>query len=150
LKLNNPAPVPVTSWGVNVNEAVLKRVGPWYWQLIRKSQTSSRGLKRVRDAAGTILLVEQPNGQGAVGNEWPSISLGPQGTGSLYQIDPAAPTQDPAGGGVNQGAMTYKSHGQRFNYLFHDGHIQTLRTTETIGTGTLTASRGMWTIAPGD
>jgi prepilin-type N-terminal cleavage/methylation domain-containing protein/prepilin-type processing-associated H-X9-DG protein len=105
----------------------------------------------VRDAAGTILLVEQPNGQGAVGNEWPSISLGPQGAGSLYQIDPAAPTQDPAAtGGVNQGAMTYNSHGQRFNYLFHDGHIQSLRTTDTIGSGTLTASRGMWTIAPGD
>ena len=29
----------------------------------------------VRDAAGTILLVEQANGQGAVGNVWPSISL---------------------------------------------------------------------------
>jgi prepilin-type N-terminal cleavage/methylation domain-containing protein/prepilin-type processing-associated H-X9-DG protein len=87
----------------------------------------------VRDAAGTILLVEQ------------------QGAGSLYQIDPAAPTQDPAAtGGVNQGAMTYNSHGQRFNYLFHDGHIQSLRTADTIGSGTLTASRGMWTIAPGD
>jgi prepilin-type N-terminal cleavage/methylation domain-containing protein/prepilin-type processing-associated H-X9-DG protein len=105
----------------------------------------------VKDQAGTILLVEQPNGQGAVGNEWPSISLGPQGAGSLYQLDPAAQAQDPnATGGVNQGAMTYKSHGQRFNYLFHDGHVQSLKTTETIGTGTLAAPRGMWTVASGD
>jgi len=106
----------------------------------------------VKDNAGTILLVEQPNGQGAVGNEWPSISLGPYQTGStLHQIDPNNPSQDPsATSGVNQGNLVYKAHGERFNYLFHDGHVQALRTTETVGTGTLTASRGMWTIATGD
>jgi len=106
----------------------------------------------LKDAAGTILLVEQPNGQGAVGNVWPSISLGPVQNGStLYQIDPTRPAQNPtASGGVNQGLVLYQAHGERFNYLFHDGHVQALRTTETIGTGTLTASKGMWTIAPGD
>jgi len=105
----------------------------------------------VQDMGGTILLVEEPNGQGAVGNEWPSISLGPQGSGSLYQIDPAAPVQDPAQtGGVNQGNLVYRSHGQRFNYLFHDGHVQALKTTETIGSGTMAAPKGMWTVAAGD
>lgn len=105
----------------------------------------------VRDPAGNILLAEQPNGQGAAGNIWPCISLGPNGSGSLYQIDPSATTQDPmAVAGVNQGKFTYNAHGQRFNYLFQDNHIQTLKTTETIGTGTLTAPRGMWTIALGD
>jgi prepilin-type N-terminal cleavage/methylation domain-containing protein/prepilin-type processing-associated H-X9-DG protein len=108
----------------------------------------------VQDAASTILLVEQPNGQGAVGNVWPSISLGPYrlgGASALYQLDPTNPPQDPnAGGGVNQGNALYKAHGDRFNYLFHDGHVQALRTTDTIGTGTLTDSRGMWTIARGD
>ncbi|MGC3959229.1 MAG: hypothetical protein QM813_15195 [Verrucomicrobiota bacterium] len=97
----------------------------------------------VRDMGGTILLVEEPNGQGAVGNEWPSISLGPQGSGSLYQIDPAATQQNPAAsGGVNQGNLVYKAHGQRFNYLFHDGHVQSLKTTETIGSGTVDRIEG--------
>ena len=106
----------------------------------------------VRDAAGTILLVEQANGQGAVGNVWPSISLGPIQSGStLYQIDPNATTQNPmTGTGVNQGAALYKLHGQRFNYLFHDGHVQALKTTDTTGTGTASIPKGMWTVAPGD
>ena len=106
----------------------------------------------VKDAAGTILLVEQPNGQGAVGNQWPSISLGPSMAGSsLHQIDPTAGGQDMANGtGVNQGAPLYKLHGQRFNYLFHDGHVQALKTTDTVGSGTLSAPKGMWTIPTGD
>jgi prepilin-type N-terminal cleavage/methylation domain-containing protein/prepilin-type processing-associated H-X9-DG protein len=108
----------------------------------------------VQDASSTILLVEQPNGQGAVGNEWPAISLGPYRSGgsALYQLDPTNPAQDPNAttGGVNQGNALYKAHGERFNYLFHDGHVQALRTTDTVGTGTLTDSRGMWTIARGD
>jgi prepilin-type N-terminal cleavage/methylation domain-containing protein/prepilin-type processing-associated H-X9-DG protein len=105
----------------------------------------------VRDNAGTILLVEQANGQGAVGNVWPSISLAPQGSGTLVQIDPNAPAQDPmATSGVNQGLAHYRSHGQRFNYLFHDGHVQTLRTTDTVGSGTITNPRGMWTVAAND
>jgi len=106
----------------------------------------------VRDPAGTILLVEQPNGQGVAGNEWPSISLGPFGTGLLYQIDPSQTTpQDPnSETAVNQGAALYKLHGNRFNYLFHDGHVQTLQTSQTIGSGNLFLPKGMWTIAPGD
>lgn len=106
----------------------------------------------VKDPSGSILLVEQPNGQGAVGNVWPAISLGPVSPGStLHQIDPSAPPQNPSSGtGVNQGAALYKLHGQRFNYLFHDGHVQSLKTTDTIGTGSLSAPKGMWTVFPGD
>jgi len=105
----------------------------------------------VRDPAGTILLVEQPNGQGAVGNVWPSISLGPTGSGALFQIDPNATAQNPqVSTGMNQGAALYKAHGQRFNYVFHDGHVQSLRTNETLGSGTLIAPKGMWTVASGD
>ena len=105
----------------------------------------------VRDPAGTILLVEQANGQGAVGNVWPSISLGPQGNGALFQIDPSASAQNPqSGSGVNQGAALYKAHGERFNYLFHDGHVQSLKTIGTVGTGTTANPKGMWTVAGGD
>jgi len=42
----------------------------------------------VKDPSGTIILVEEPNIQNVVGNIWPCISIGPKGTGDLYQTDP--------------------------------------------------------------
>jgi prepilin-type N-terminal cleavage/methylation domain-containing protein/prepilin-type processing-associated H-X9-DG protein len=113
----------------------------------------ARGYKSsvVKDNAGTILLVEEANGQGCAGNEWPSISNGPEGTGALYQIDPNARPQDPnVGQGANQGRYVYDSHGERFNYLFMDGHVEGLRMEDTVGSGTLRKPRGMWTIYQGD
>jgi prepilin-type processing-associated H-X9-DG protein len=81
------------------------------------------------------------------GNIWPCITLGPVGTqgtgnGELYQID----TPD----SQNQGLALYQLHRSRFNYLFHDGHVQSLKIEETIGTGTTGNPKGMWTIAVGD
>lgn len=38
----------------------------------------------------------------------------------------------------------------RFHFLFADGHVQLLDLEETVGTGTLERSRGMWTIEPND
>lgn len=105
----------------------------------------------VNDPAGTLLLVEEANGQGAAGNIWPCIANGPSGSGALYQIDPTAPSQNPnSPSGVNQGRALYQMHGQRFNYLFHDGHAETLRITGTVGTGTTNNPRGMWTVRAGD
>ena len=147
--MNQRYPLPQASRGVGI-----------YWRdnglAFGKPDFEARSFKTsvVKDFAGTILLCEQPNGQGAVGNEWPCISLGPQGpqsSGSLYQLEPTAAAQDPnATQGVNQGAIVYKAHGNRFNYLFHDGHVGTHRIQDTIGTGTLTDARGMWTHTPGD
>jgi prepilin-type processing-associated H-X9-DG protein len=70
----------------------------------------------------------------------------------LYQIDTTTnPNQDPSSGtSVNQGALLYQAQQNSFNYAFHDGHVQALRVEQTIGTGTLTAPKGMWTVAPGD
>jgi prepilin-type processing-associated H-X9-DG protein len=106
----------------------------------------------VRDNSGTILLVEQPNGQGAAANVWPCISIGPYGNGALFQIHPGAlpQGQDPDSPGVNQGEKLYKYHRNRFNYLFFDGHVQTLRAEDTVGTGSRITPRGMWTIKPSD
>ena len=56
--------------------------------------------------------------------------------------------------------MTYRHHELRFGGLWdlrkpvqlfvHDGHVQTFRTTDTIGSGTLASPKGMWTMTQGD
>lgn len=102
----------------------------------------------VKDPSGTILLVEEPGAQNIVNDQWPCISLGPQSPtpGSMaefYQIDTLAQS-------ANYGADTCRFHGLRFNYLFHDGRVTALSTNQTIGTGTLSDPKGMWTVAPGD
>jgi len=119
----------------------------------------------VRDPSGTILLAEVSSSMQCVGNVWCSICCGPQisdggaqGWGNNYQIDTAAP-QDAAkltAGGYNTGLMLYNAHRQRFNYAFHDGHVEALKIGDTVGTATgpLTAKLnhpfGMWTVIPGD
>jgi prepilin-type processing-associated H-X9-DG protein len=118
----------------------------------------------VKDPSGTILLCENPNSQGAMGNQWPCCCCGPyvrNGMSSwtdLFQIDPAAPTDEAtliAGGGSgnstwSEGALLYKAHNNRFNYAFHDGHVEALRYEDTVGSGTLNDPAGMWTAKPGD
>jgi prepilin-type processing-associated H-X9-DG protein len=111
----------------------------------------------VRDPSGTLLLVENPHGQQMEGNNWtcacigPQVALGGAANGDLYQIDTTAPPQNPGSmGGVNQGALLYKAHNDRFNYLFCDGHVQALAVEDTVGTGTLAAPAGMWTVIKGD
>ena len=114
----------------------------------------ARGYKStvVRDPAGTILLVEQTSGQQCAGNTWTCICNGPRASGSeLYQIDTSATKQDPnSNASVDQGALLYKAHKSRFNYVFNDNHVETLRQEQTVGTGTLATPKGMWTAAQGD
>lgn len=97
----------------------------------------------------TLLLVEQPNGRNVAGNDWPSFSVGPtEGSGNpggfsggCFQISASQ---------HSYGNAAYGLHKGRFNYLFHDGHVSIHRITDTIGTGTTNAPRGMWTITPED
>jgi len=107
----------------------------------------------VLQPAGTILLVEEPNGVNVTENVWPSICLAPWSgnggyatdggaAGDVYQID----TSDP----YNQGQTLYKNHGNQFNYLFHDNHVSSYAIQQTIGAGTSNAPLGMWTINPND
>ena len=107
----------------------------------------------VRDPAGTILLCENTSGQQCVGNIWTCICNGPQSVGpnELFQIDNTMGMQDPnITTSVNQGALLYKAHKSRFNYVFNDSHVETLRIEQTVGSGTLAAPRGMWSMIPGD
>jgi prepilin-type N-terminal cleavage/methylation domain-containing protein/prepilin-type processing-associated H-X9-DG protein len=113
----------------------------------------------VQDPAGTILLAEDASSQGSAGNIWPCVCCGPQisdggsgGWGNCYQTDLKAPTSAAtlAAGGYSEGLPLYKAHGNRFNYAFCDGHVESLKIEQTIGSGTLTAPKGMWTAIPGD
>jgi prepilin-type processing-associated H-X9-DG protein len=108
----------------------------------------------VNDPGGTILLVEQSENMNLAGNIWPTVSFAVVNSayaGMLAQMDPAAnlPAQG-ASAQVNMGKFLYRNHGYRFNYLFHDGHVQALTTNATIGTGTLQTPKGMWTVVAGD
>ena len=135
------APLPDIDYGVGIY---------WNWQGTVADAMTARGYKSttVQDPAGSFLLVEQPNFQGAAGNEWPCISLGIYGRGDLYQIDPSASGLSDAE--RNQGSALYKLHGNRFNYLFADGHVETLMVEDTVGSGSRFVPRGMWTIFRGD
>lgn len=146
---NQSYPLPAISRGVGIY---------WYDSAVQNADWEARGYKSavVADNATTILMVEQAMGQQCVGNEWTCVSLGPKITdggaqGCLYQIDYGAKPQNPSSSeGLNQGLALYKAHQNRFNYLFHDAHVQALRIEDTIGTGTLAAPRGMWTVYRGD
>jgi hypothetical protein len=91
------------------------------------------------------------------GNIWTCICNGPQspsGQNELYQLDAAGvqtPPQDPnSGSSVNQGALLYKAHKSRFDYVFNDNHVESLKIEQTYGSGTITVPKGMWTAAMGD
>ena len=101
----------------------------------------------VQDPAGTLLLVEQPEGGNIAGNDWPSFSMGPVGPASGGD---QSPYQIVAGGRQKWGEVAYGLHARRFNYLFPDGHVAIHRLTDTVGTGTTNAPRGMWTMKAGD
>ena len=101
----------------------------------------------VLDPAGTILLVEQPEGGNICGNDYPSFCMGP--TGSASAAD-QTPYQIVSGADHPYGSTAYGLHSHRFNYLFHDGHVEALKIEQTVGTGTLTTPKGMWTVLPGD
>ncbi len=103
----------------------------------------------VRDVSGTILLVELPNGNNVAGNDWPSFCAGPGPTVNNGLTAECFQTVDKANT-MNYGAVTYGLHSGRFNYLFHDGHVEILRIGDTIGSGTLAAPKGMWTMTPAD
>jgi prepilin-type N-terminal cleavage/methylation domain-containing protein/prepilin-type processing-associated H-X9-DG protein len=101
----------------------------------------------VRDPAGTLLLVEQPEGGNIAGNDYPTFCRGP--TGPVTDRD-QTPYQIVSGGARPYGALAYGLHGKRFNYLFHDGHLETLKIQQTVGSGTTNAPKGMWTLVAGD
>jgi prepilin-type N-terminal cleavage/methylation domain-containing protein/prepilin-type processing-associated H-X9-DG protein len=106
-------------------------------------------LNSLGDPSGTILLAEEPNGRNVAGNDYPSFCAGPTSSSAVFGgLTPdcfqISTTQ------FGYGAAGYALHGKRFNYLFCDGHVQALKTTDTLGSGTAASPRGMWTMVAGD
>ena len=136
----------------------LKGIGIFY--NLRSSAPSTfnwdpRGFKAtaVGDPAGTILLAELANGRNMAGNDWPSFCAGPGPTapnGGSEDCIQTTKTPSISGTAHTYGSISYGLHAQRFNYLFHDGHVGLHRTAETIGAGTPADPRRMWTMAGGD
>jgi len=114
-----------------------------------------RGFKvsQVRDQAGTILLAELANGRNMAGNDWPSFCAGPGPAVPSGASDDCVQTTliaNVSATGHTYGSLSYGLHSQRFNYLFHDGHVGLHKTAETVGSGTAANTKGMWTMAAGD
>jgi prepilin-type N-terminal cleavage/methylation domain-containing protein/prepilin-type processing-associated H-X9-DG protein len=136
-------------------------VGIYWTDRASTPDWNARGYKTsvVKDSAGTILLTEVASSQGCAGNDWPCICCGPEtsdgageGWGNNFQIDLSAPTSSSTltASAYSEGSMLYKAHSGRFNYAFCDGHVEALKIQQTVGSGTLTAPKGMWTVTPGD
>ncbi len=110
----------------------------------------------VQEVAQTILLAELPNAGNMAGNEWPCMCIGPvfgagaTGPADHYQVSPGVALK------AGDNGAAYALHRQRFNYLFHDNHVESLRMEQTIGAtgtpqgGTIYNPKGMWTITTGD
>ena len=105
----------------------------------------------IKDVSGTILLTELPNGRNLAGNDWPSFCAGP-----AYSVMAFPGLNDPdcfqiaTNSVYGYGLQSYTLHARRFNYLMHDGHVDCLKVENTVGTGSVTRPKGMWTITVGD
>ena len=135
-------PLPPATYGVGIYYKIPGALPSW----------EPPGYKNniIKDPAGTILLVELPNARNCAGNDWPSFCAGP-GPGTAYSgITPDCIQTGDAAATMNYGSVSYGLHSRRFNYLFHDGHVEPLKIGETIGSGTTNAPKGMWTMTPGD
>ena len=131
-----------------------------YWQDTSAplANWSAHGYKTtvVEDFSTTILLAEEAQSQQVAGNIWTCVCNGPlfsgsAGDGTLYQLDyNATPAKETDVNGKNEGQALYKAHGNRFTYLFCDGHVEALPIEKTVGSGTLANPAGMWTVKRGD
>jgi prepilin-type N-terminal cleavage/methylation domain-containing protein/prepilin-type processing-associated H-X9-DG protein len=107
----------------------------------------------VRHPSGTIMLAELAGSMCAQGNNWPPACFGPTGSGLGYQIDKTANQSQASGSAISEGSQLYPAQRNRFNYAFHDGHVETLKWEQTCttklapgGVSVVTMPSGMWSI----
>jgi len=145
---SSKAPLPPARFGVGIyiqqNDASLADWDPPGYKV-----------STVQDTSGTILLAELPNGRNVAGNDWPCFCAGPLVSGNnfggltddCFQLSTVPPNGTSS---WNYGVTAYGLHVSRFNYLYHDNHVSVLKTTSTVGTGTLQTPKGGWTMLPND
>jgi prepilin-type N-terminal cleavage/methylation domain-containing protein/prepilin-type processing-associated H-X9-DG protein len=136
-----------------------------YWRVSGDSQVDwdARGYRTTAlpDPSGTGLLVEQQFNNNPAGDIWTCFSYGPYSLaspGETFQMSAGTGVTSPGSGFpvVSYGAYTYRVHGYRFNYLFHDGHVAPLTIEQSAGTGNAgmragsSQAKGLWTATPGD
>ncbi|MBN2641029.1 MAG: DUF1559 domain-containing protein [Victivallales bacterium] len=98
----------------------------------------------IRDASGTIYIAEHPNRNinNAIG------FTARAGVSNPYHNNG---TDGQCNSGATEGDTPFVPvHSKRWNYLFVDGHVENLSPDDTIGTGSRTNARGMWTPVSGD
>ena len=96
----------------------------------------------------TINVVERPEGDNFYGGIGEAVCWGPAGP-SGYGIAGCQTGDNPSFPDPNNyGVAVYKQEGNRFNYLFFDGHVSRLTMQQTVGTGTTNVPRGMWMLNP--
>jgi prepilin-type N-terminal cleavage/methylation domain-containing protein/prepilin-type processing-associated H-X9-DG protein len=97
---------------------------------------SGKKQSEFQDVAGTLMVAEAPNRESYIGNDSWCMVASPDN-----QINGNPPTHPGLGRTL---------HFEGYNYLFVDGHVKFYRPERTVGTGTMTAPRGMWTSAEND
>jgi prepilin-type N-terminal cleavage/methylation domain-containing protein len=106
--------------------------------VIASSQVSNvKRLSECRDTTHTILILERPDYYNACGWHWGSASYAPSDQETCYD---------------SNGRLAKKSptHTDGWNYCFVDSHVKWVRPRDTIGKGSWTSPKGMWTSKPGD
>lgn len=98
-------------------------------------------ITQVRQASGTLLAVEHANTWNAQGYDYEAYVDVP-GQVSPYVSYIGNPLT------TIQARQTF--HGERWNFLFVDGHVDALRLEDTLGTGDFNTAKGMWTRDPND
>lgn len=140
-----PSPTTPGFMGVGMYWLAGPRDPPVNWNPLGYSETV------VRHPSGTLMLVELASSQGSEGNVWPSCCFGPVGPGDLYQIDPNVSMTGTPTTGISQGKQLYQAQQYRFNYVFHDGHVELLRYQQTTnGAAAPLTPGGMWSINTAD
>jgi prepilin-type N-terminal cleavage/methylation domain-containing protein len=86
-------------------------------------------ISNVPSPSETLMLIERPNPSNWQGNSNDTV------------------TDSPTQAGTNALASFHKD---RFTWLFVDSHVQSLKSKDTVGTGTLDDPKGMWTLDPND
>ena len=105
-----------------------RKSGAWWTPVVPPSKKLSA------IAPDTFLLTEYPDGNNRMGDGYGMVGK------PLDQLNYVSTAANP-----NQGL-----HGKYLNYVFADGHAESLDPRETVGTGDLSSPKGSWTSAADD